>query len=288
MTSLMCVGLGYSARAVGRRVRQDGGHVSGSARSASSVAALAAEGFDAFPFTGTAASDGLRSRLATTTHLLLSAAPDEGGDPVLRCHADDIAAAVASGSLTWIGYLSTIAVYGDQQGRWVDEDTPVQPGSARAKRRVEAEQAWLGLGQRTGVRIQVFRIAGIYGPGRSTIAALKAGTAHRIIKPGQVFNRIHVEDIAQVVHAAVAGRGRHTVYNLADDEPAPPQDVVTYAAGLIGVPPPPELPFETADLSPMARSFYGEVKRVRNARLKADLGVSLLYPTYREGLAALV
>jgi nucleoside-diphosphate-sugar epimerase len=262
--------------------------VSGSARRSDSVDALVQAGFDAFAFTGVTPSDDLRRRLARTTHLLLSAAPDDRGDPVLGLHADDVRRAAQSGVLRWIGYLSTIAVYGDAAGGWVDEETPATPGSARGRRRVEAEAQWLALGRETGVAVQVFRIAGIYGPGRSTIDALRAGTAHRIIKAGQVFNRIHVADIAQVLAAAMAGRGHHAIYNLADDEPAPPQDVIVHAAELIGVPPPPEEPFETAVLSPMARSFYGEVKRVRNARIKDDLGVRLLYPTFREGLAALV
>jgi nucleoside-diphosphate-sugar epimerase len=190
-------------------------------------------------------------------------------------------------SVRWVGYLSTIGVYGDAGGAWIDEDTPARPGSARASRRIEAEAAWLDFGKRTGKRVQIFRLGGIYGPGRSAFDDLRAGSARRIIKPGQVFNRIHVGDIANVLVAAVGGRGRHSIYNVVDDEPGPPQDVVAYAAGLLGVPAPPEIPFEKAELSPMGRSFYSENRRVRNARLKEDLGVRLAYPSYREGLAAI-
>lgn len=281
--TLVCLGLGYSARALLATIGREG--ASGSARTQAGVDALTAQGYDAFVFGGDAPSADLGARLQSATHLLISAAPDERGDPVLRHHGAGIAAAPL---LRWVGYLSTIAVYGDQQGAWVDETTPVAPVSGRAKARVAAERAWLDLCGAAGIGVQVFRIAGIYGPGRSTIAALRAGRAHRIVKPGQVFNRIHVEDIAQVLAHAIEGRGKAQIYNLADDEPAPPQDVVEYAASLLGIEPPPELPFESADLSPMARSFYGETKRVRNTLIKQDLGVSLKYPTYREGLRSLL
>ena len=186
--------------------------------------------------------------------------------------------------LAWIGYLGTTAVYGDRQGGWVDEETPIEPTLARADRRARAEAAWL----KSGLPVHIFRLAGIYGPGRNAFVNLKDGTARRIVKPGQVFSRIHVEDIATVLEASIARPRPGAIYNVCDDEPAPPQDVVAHAAELMGVAPPPEQPYETADLSPMARTFYKDNRRVRNERIKRELGVRLAYPTYREGLAALL
>ncbi len=191
-------------------------------------------------------------------------------------------------SLAWIGYLSTVGVYGDQQGNWVDETTRTLPNSARTEARVEAEQAWLAFGAEIGVPVHVFRLAGIYGPGRSVFDKLRDGTARRVKKDGQVFSRIHVEDIAGVLEASIARPRAGAIYNVADDEPAAPGDVVAYAAELIGVSPPPEVPFEEADLTPMARSFYEGSRRIANTRIKSELGVELRYPTFREGLAALL
>ena len=236
-------------------------------------------------FDGTRPGEGVREALQAATHVLVSVPPDEGGDPVLQHHAADLAAAPA---LSWIGYLSTIGVYGDRDGAWVDEDTPTEASSARSRRRVDAEEAWRAFGDREHKRVQIFRLAGIYGPGRSAIDRLRAGTAQRIVKPGQVFNRIHVDDIAGVLHAAMTRAGVHEVYNVADDEPAPPQDVIAYAAQLLQVPPPPEIAIEEAKLSLMAKSFYVENKRISNARLRADLGVDLEFPSYREGLRAIL
>ena len=189
------------------------------------------------------------------------------------------------GTLRWIGYLSTVGVYGDQGGRWVDETTPTKPNSERTAARVEAEAAWLRLGEEIGVPTHVFRLAGIYGPGRSAFDKLIAGTARRIKKDGQVFSRIHVEDIGNVLEASIANRDAGAIYNVADDEPAAPDAVVAYAAKLLGVAPPPEVDFADADLSPMARSFYEGSRRIANTRIKSELGVKLRYPTYREGLA---
>ena len=213
-----------------------------------------------------------------------SAPPGEQGDPVLRHHRDDLRAAP---QLQWIGYLSTVGVYGGHGGAWVDEATPANPGSPRSQYRLAAEQAWLALPNGAKPLIGVFRLSGIYGPGRSAIDNLRDGTARRIVKPGQVFNRIHVDDIALVLEAAMARQPASQIYNVTDDEPAPPQDVVGYAAALLGLPVPPDLPFATAALSPMARSFYSDNKRVRNDRMKRELGVSLAHPTYREGMAAI-
>jgi len=285
LSSLFCFGLGYSAEALARRLAPLGWRIAGTARTAEGCDALAARGDRAVLFDGRAPAADIGAALAGVTHILVSAGPDADGDPTLRFHARDIASA---GSVQWIGYLSTVGVYGDAGGAWVDEDTPPVPGSDRTVRRLAAERAWHAFGEDIGCTMQVFRLAGIYGPGRSAIDDLAAGAARRIVKPGQVFNRIHVDDIAAVLAAAAHGAGSKALYNVADNEPAPPQDVVAYAASLMGCAPPPEIPFEAADLSPLGRSFYAESRRVRNRRLREDLGVALAYPTYREGLAAIL
>lgn len=281
MSRLFCFGLGYSALRVARTLAAQGWAVGGTARTREGAEAIAAQSYDAFVYDGTAPGAGVSEALASATHILVSAPPDAQGDPVLRHHATDLE---RSTSLQWIGYLSTVGVYGDSRGGWIDENTPTDATSQRGRRRIEAEQEWLTLAARRSTRAQVFRLAGIYGPGRSAIDRLREGTAHRIVKPGQVFNRIHVEDIAQAVCAGIAGRGSEEIYNVTDDEPAPPQDVVVYAAQLLHMPPPPEIAFEDAQLSPMAASFYADNKRISNARLRQELGVALKFPTYREGL----
>jgi nucleoside-diphosphate-sugar epimerase len=202
----------------------------------------------------------------------------------LRHYRDEIA---RLSTLAWIGYLSTVGVYGNAAGAIVDETAELHPNNERTRARVVAESGWLALGETTGRPVQVFRLAGIYGPGRSALDKLRAGTARRIVKPGQVFNRIHVEDIASVLEASIARPRAGAIYNVADDEPAPPEDVIAYGAELLGIEPPPEIPFEDADLTPMARSFYGDSRRISNARIKSELGVTLAYPNYREGLRAL-
>jgi nucleoside-diphosphate-sugar epimerase len=225
------------------------------------------------------------AQLKGATHLLHSIPPGPEGDPVLTHYRDDIA---QLSSLEWIGYLSTVGVYGNQQGNWVDEETAPKPNSARTEARVLAEKTWLDFGEEIGVPVQVFRLAGIYGPGRSVFDKLAAGTARRINKNGQVFSRIHVADIASVLEASIARPRPGAIYNVADDEPAAPGDVVAHAAEMIGVPPPPEVDFADADLTPMARSFYEGSRRIGNALIKSELGVALRYPTYREGLASLI
>lgn len=276
---LFCFGLGYSARLLARRLAGQGWAVRGTTRDRDKARNLEREGFRAYPF---ARGQPLPAdALTAATHVLTSIAPDEFGDPVLDLHQNDLAALPR---LVWVGYLGTTAVYGDRQGAWVDEDTPIDPTLARADRRARAEAAWL----RSGLPVHIFRLAGIYGPGRNALVNLKEGTARRIAKPGQVFSRIHVEDIANVLQASIARPRAGAIYNVCDDEPAPPQDVVACAAALLGVEPPPEQPYETADLSPMARTFYRDNRRVRNDRIKRELGVALAYPTYREGLAALL
>ena len=284
MSELFCFGFGYSAAALAARLKASGWTVGGTSTTPDGVSALAREGWRAALFDGKAPSLEVRRSIETATHVLISAPPGPDGDPVLNQHARDL---LSSRHFAWIGYLSTIGVYGDRQGAWVDETSDVHPMNERSKRRLAAENAWVEFGRSSGKRVQVFRLAGIYGPGRSAVENVKDGTARRIVKPGQVFNRIHVEDIAAVLMAAISGRGQHQLYNVADDEPAPPQDVVAFVAKILGVEPPPELPYNSAGLSAMAASFYAENKRVRNERIKRDLGVALTYPTYREGMRAL-
>jgi nucleoside-diphosphate-sugar epimerase len=278
---LFCFGYGYSAEALARKLSARVTEVAGTR---TNPEAPTEAGAVLAPYKGDGRSAQVRSLLAGTTHLLVSIPPNLEGDAVLRDFADDIAALP---DLAWIGYLSTVGVYGDAKGAWVDEESPVRPLTERSLRRAEAEQAWLDFGAGSGCRVQVFRLAGIYGPGRSVIDNLRLGTARRIVKPGQVFNRIHVDDIARVLAAAIERDTGHRVFNCSDDEPAPPEDVVAHAAELLGLPVPEAVTFEAADLSGMAASFWSECKRVRNDRIRRDLGVELLYPTYREGLRAL-
>ncbi|MCZ8100981.1 MAG: SDR family oxidoreductase [Burkholderiales bacterium] len=282
--NLFVFGYGYSSATLVRAHRDRFAQVHATVRGAAKAQSLAADGVTGRIFDGTVAEDAIVADLAASDALLVSVPPDAAGDPVLRRFADAIA---ASPRLAWIGYLSTVGVYGDHGGGWVDEATPPNPTSERSVRRLEAEEGWLALGRSSGKAVHVFRLAGIYGPGQNALVNLRDGTARRIVKPGQVFNRIHVEDIAGAVMASLARPAAGAVYNVTDDEPSPPQDVVAFAAGLMGVPVPPDLPFESATLSPMARSFYSENKRVSNRRLKEQLGYAMRYPTYREALRAL-
>jgi nucleoside-diphosphate-sugar epimerase len=279
--NLFCFGLGFSAAHLVNAYRDRFTRIIGTTRSPEKRDQLTASGIEARLFGGGHHDERIAGDLAECDALLISASPEEGVDPVLRAYGDVIA---ASPRMSWIGYLSTIGVYGDQGGRWIDESEPVNPGSRRSRERVAVEQEWLALGERTGKPVQIFRLAGIYGPGRNAVRQLKAGTARRIIKPGQVFNRIHVEDIARTLLASMEKPRNGAIYNVCDDEPAPPQDVITFAAERLGIAPPPEVPFEEADLSPMGRSFYGECKRVSNRLIREELGVTMAYPTYREAM----
>ena len=278
---LFCFGYGYSAESL---VRQLSARITSVAGTRTSLGGAPQPGIELATYKGDVPSAQVRELLAGTTHLLVSIPPDLEGDAVLRHFADDITALT---DLAWIGYLSTVGVYGDHKGGWVDEDAPANPQSERSLRRVMAERAWLEFRAATGRRVELFRLSGIYGPGRSVIDNLRAGTARRIVKPGQVFNRIHVDDIARVLAAAIDKDTGHAVYNVSDDEPAPPEEVVAYAAELLGIPLPPTIPFDSANLTGMAASFWAENKRVTNTRMRTALGVDLLYPTYREGLRAL-
>ncbi|WP_321342900.1 SDR family oxidoreductase [Breoghania sp.] len=276
---LFVFGMGYSATAFAEKMRDRLEWVGGTTRSADKAASLHERGITPFLFDGTAPGNEIGEALAKATHVLVSIAPDEDGDPVLLQHGGDLEAA----NLSWIGYLSTVGVYGDHGGAWVDEETEARPVSERSKLRLEAENGWLEFAEETGIPVGIFRLSGIYGPGRNALLNLETGKARRLIKPGQVFNRIHVEDIAGALEAACA-KPAARIYNITDDEPCPPQNVIEYAADLMGVAPPPEIDFETADISPMARSFYGENKRVSNARIKEELGYSFRHPTYRAAL----
>ncbi len=289
---LICFGAGYSAARICRQAQHAGWRVFATSRSQDGAAALSAQGFEGLVFDGNRASPDLARAITMATHILSSVpanADDGSPDPVLASCAETITQAhtLEAGRLRWLGYLSTTGVYGDHDGAWVDETTSARPTSARSRARLASEQGWQTLAGDLGCQLQIFRLAGIYGPGRSPLDRVRSGTAQRIVKPGQVFSRIHVDDIAQAVMRGLSGFGRHTIYNVCDDLPAPPQDVMAFAAELLGLPVPPEVAFETADLSPMARSFYADNKRVSNARMTGDLGVRLAYPTYREGLRAL-
>lgn len=285
MTKLFVFGLGFSALTLARRLGSRGWTIAGTVRGAEKAAALAAEGIEAVTFDGTGPGTGVAGALAGADHVVVSIPPGEAGDPVLRFHRSDLAR--RSGEIRWLGYLSTIGVYGNRDGGWITEEDETDPVSPRNARRVEAEADWLAFGAATGIPVMLFRIAGIYGPGRNALVSLANGTARRIVKPGQVFNRIHVEDIAGVLEASMARPRAGGIYNLADDLPAPPQDVITYAAAKLGIEPPPEVPFEAADMTPMARSFYSSNRRASNARIKEELGVRLAYPDYRSGIDAL-
>jgi nucleoside-diphosphate-sugar epimerase len=286
---LICFGLGYSAEHfVEEFGRKKFDRIVGTVRGAERAAALNAHPsgrLNALIFDGSTATPGLRSAIAEADAALVSVPPDDNGDPVLRACGDVLAHAQR---LRGIVYLSTIGVYGDRGGAWVDEAMPPQPGAARSRERLVAEQAWQEFGTRHNIAVAILRLAGIYGPGQNALVQIASGKARRIVKPGQVFNRIHVGDIAQAIDAAFT-RQASGIFNVADDEPTPPADPIVFAAQLMRVEPPPEIPFEQAALSmsPMALSFWQECRRVRNDKLKRELGVSLRYPTYREGLRAL-
>jgi nucleoside-diphosphate-sugar epimerase len=281
--TLLSLGHGYSAQALARRLLPQGWRVIGTARRPEALAALAAQGVEPLLWPGTP----LGPALARATHLLGSIPPRGAeGDPVLAAEGEAI---LAARHLSWVAYLSTTGVYGDHAGGWVDEDTPPAPTGPTGRARLAAERGWTALCHAAGLPLAIFRLAGIYGPGRSPFDRLRAGTAQAVVKPGQVFSRIHVEDIAAALAASMARPPQGmAIYNLADDLPAPPEEVLWHAADLIGMPRPPAVPFAEANLSPMARSFYADSKRVRNDRLKHELGLRLIHPDYRSGLAAIL
>ncbi|MDA5192979.1 SDR family oxidoreductase [Govanella unica] len=276
---LFCFGYGLSAATLGPLLLSEGWRVTGTVRSAEKAARLAAQGVT--PMVWEAGAPLPADALDGVTHILISILPDAGGDRVARALGARIATLPG---LEWVGYLSTTGVYGDRGGGWIDEDSDLAPVSERGRQRLQAERDWQGI---PGLPLQIFRLAGIYGPGRNQLEKLRAGTARRVIKPGHLFCRIHVADVAEVLRASIRRPDPGRVYNLADDEPAPPQDVVSFAAELLGVPPPPAELLDEAGMSEKSRSFYGATKRVHNDRIKLELGVKLKYPSYREGLRAL-
>lgn len=277
--TLLSFGHGYSARALAASLIREGWTVIGTTRSEAKAAEIAATGAEPVIWPG----EDLSSALGRATHLLTSVSPAEDGDPVLAALAPQLRAAAPQ--LVWAGYLSTTGVYGDRQGGWVDEGSACRPATRRGAWRLAAEREWAAI---PALPLHIFRIAGIYGPGRGPFAKVRSGSARRIVKPGQVFSRIHVEDIASALEASIARPNPGGIYNLCDDHPAPPEDVIAHAAELLGLPIPPAVPIDEAEMTEMARSFYAESKRVSNARIKDELGVVLAYPTYREGLAALL
>ena len=274
---LLIFGYGFSSKALARALPANW-DITATTRTAEKAASMTEVTPRLFP------GEDLSQEIAEATHILISAGPQDGRDPVLATYAG----AFAKAKPKWVGYLSTTGVYGDHQGGWVTEDTPLVPSTKRGEARVATENEWLELHQNHGLPVHIFRLAGIYGPGRGPFAKVRNGTARRVIKDGQVFSRTHIDDIAQVLMASMARPNPGAAYNVCDDDPAPPQDVIAHAAELLGLPIPPAIPFEEAEMTPMGRSFYAESKRVDNARIKDELGVTLLYPDYRTGLAALL
>ena len=278
---LFCFGLGYVGAAAARAMHAAGWPVAGTMRTVERdlPAGVAVHRFSADSALDPAVLDG-------TTHLLTTIAPEGARDPVLAALGSAI---LALPNLRWVGYVSSTGVYGNRDGGWVDEDSPAEPSGARGRHRLLAEEAWRDLWRHRGAPVHVFRVAGIYGPGRSAIDQVRAGTARRIVKPGQFFSRVHLDDIVAVLAASMERPDPGAVYNVADDRPAPPDEVVEHAAALLGLPAPPAEPYAGAEasLSPMARSFYADNRRIANGRIKRELGVRLAYPTYREGLAAI-
>ena len=281
MTHILCFGLGFSARVLTPRLAAKGWTISATSCSAEGAEKIHGMGYRGLVFDGSAPLP--EDALASVTHIVVSAPPGAEGDPVLRQHATLFAARARQ--FRWIGYLSTTGVYGDHGGALVTEETPLTPNTERGHKRLLAETQWLHLWREHGLPVHIFRLAGIYGPGRNQLLSLKDGTAKRVIRQGQIFSRIHVEDIATVLEASMAKPNPGGAYNVCDDEASPPQEVVEFGAKLLGLPVPPAIAFEDAELSPMARSFYADSKRVSNTRLKRELGVRLRYPSYREGLA---
>ncbi len=281
---LFCFGYGYTCDYLGHELAQRGGWaVGGTTRDQEKKKTLRERGVQAHIFDVDAPLADPLHALEGTTHLIISTPPDDDGDPVFLSHAKDI---LKIKSLQWAGYLSTTGVYGDRDGEWVGEDSEIRPTSKRGSRRAKAEEQWLSLFQACGMPVHLFRLAGIYGPGRSALDSIRAGVARRIEKPGHAFSRVHVEDIVQVLCASMARPNPGAAYNVSDDLAAPSHEVIKYACELIGRPSPRLIPFDEADMSPIVLSFYKDNKRVKNDRIKSELGVDLKYKTYREGLEA--
>lgn len=280
---LMIFGAGFSGRAIGKRLSETFAFVGGTTRSEDKFAMLREHQISPFEFTGSGFSSELEAELKTTTHLIQSISPDKSGDPLIPLLDGKLRDVMPK--LEWVGYLSTVGVYGNHDGAWVDEETQCKPVSKRSVARMEAENSWQNICGDADIPLAILRLSGIYGPGRNTFENYKKGTARRLIKKDQVFNRIFVDDIAGATELLIQNNAPG-IFNVTDNEPAPPQDVVAYAAEFLGIAPPVEIDFESADLSPMARSFYGENKRVSNAKIK-QLGYKFQQPNYRAALVYL-
>ena len=278
---IFCFGFGYTASFLAEKLTACGWQISGTTTDPEKRDFLKKNGVRSWLFDRTHGIPDPFSTFADITHVLLSVPPDGDGDPVFGVHGMDLSALK---NLEWVGYLSTTGVYGDQNGGWVDEATPPAPDSRRGSLRLKAEQQWQSLLLHEGLPLHIFRLSGIYGPGRSAIDAVRSGTARRISKPGHAFNRIHVEDIVQTLIASMNKPKPGSIYNLADDEPSPSHEVIQFACNLIGLESPPLTPFDQAELPPIVRSFYKDNKRIRNDKIKNELGVQLIYPDYRSGL----
>jgi nucleoside-diphosphate-sugar epimerase len=281
---LFCFGFGYTCDYLGHALMQEGGwRVSGTTRDPEKRKELRARGVNAYLFDDEVPLPDALYILRDVTHILISTPPDDHGDPSFAMYGQDI---LKLQNLEWIGYLSTTGAYGDRSGGWVDENSEIRPTTIRGSRRVKAEEQWLSLCHHNNLPVHIFRLAGIYGPGRSALDSVRAGVARRVDKPGHAFSRIHVEDIVQVLKACIAHPKAGEIYNLADDVPAPSHEVIDYACKLLGLPSPPLIPFDKVDLAPITQSFYADNKRIKNDKIKNELGVKLKYRSYREGLEA--
>ena len=286
MNHLFCLGMGYTARRLAQRLQAEGWRVTGSCRTRDKAQSLRREGFTPLLFDSDRPIETLSAHLSGVTHILTSVPPEEAGCPIAGLYGGEIAQHARG--IVWVGYLSSTGIYGDRAGKTVDEDTPPAPTTHRGRYRLKAERQWLGLYRSCRLAVHIFRLAGLYGPGRNALEQVRAGRARRIVKPGQVFNRIHIDDVVGILKSSIDQPKPVATYNLCDDEPCPPQDVIAHASRLLGRDPPPDIAFDTALLSPMAASFYAENKRVANNRIKSELGYRLRYRTYREGLIALL
>ncbi len=280
---LFCFGLGFSSQALAKRLLPQGWNVAGTVRGEQDVSLV--NNISVCPFDGSQSTTEISEAISRATHLLITIPPQSSGDVVLENFAEEISRAR---NLQWIGYISSTGVYGDTQGKWVDESSPLLASTDRNRQRIEVESAWLKIGKDHGLPVMIFRCVGIYGPGRNLLASVRQGRARRIDKPGLVFSRIHSEDLAQILEASMKKPQPGEVYNVSDDCPSPPAEAVEYACSLLGVEPPPLIPYEEADLSPTARGFYITNKRVSNKKIKQELGVVLRYPDYQSGLNELL
>ena len=280
---LFCFGLGFSSLALAESLLPKGWHVSGTCRGSDRQDAIKVN--NTFLFDGSCATPEISKAISSATHLLITIPPQLSGDVVLENFSEEISKA---SHLQWIGYISSTGVYGDAQGEWVDESSPLRGSTDLNRRRVEAESAWFKMGQDHGLPVMIFRCVCIYGPGRNLLVSVQQGRARRIDKPGLVFSRIHAEDLVQTLTASMKKPQPGEIYNVSDDCPCPPAEAVKYAFDLLGVEPPPLIPYEKADLSPTAKGFYNTNKRISNKKIKEELGVKLCYPDYRSGLKALL